>query len=356
MAMLFFRVIAGTAGLAVLGALAVPAAAQSSTLGDPYKRAVPTAPSDYWGYTYNPYAGYSPLHGVAAIIEAQGDFLLKVEEANLRHQDVIRARLETRRVELEHWVWEREFRAGLANRQRDVIIKTEAERARRDPPQTEIHSGKSLNDILKVLKETDAALLVAGSTPITAECLKNINRSPDGYGNVALLKYDKLPWPQLLLRDDFTDLRDKIDKLVAEVKKQMPTIQGYPPGYAEMLTELNRLVRACRARKTAANQRDAANQSHGDESPWSARHYTGAGQFLQQLEEAIKVLEKGEAEFFSKPPRGRTVAELVANMKGEGALFGPADPGRERYYRILHHALADELTRLQNREPATHKP
>ena len=68
------------ASVASLYAFAPPAAAQSRGSGDPYEVVVTTAPSPYWGYTYHPYAT-TPLHGVADIVRAQGDFLIKKEEA-----------------------------------------------------------------------------------------------------------------------------------------------------------------------------------------------------------------------------------------------------------------------------------
>jgi hypothetical protein len=67
------------ASVATLCALASPAGAQSAGYGDPYKIVVAAAPSPYWGYTYSPYAT-TPLHGVADIVRAQGDCLIKKEE------------------------------------------------------------------------------------------------------------------------------------------------------------------------------------------------------------------------------------------------------------------------------------
>lgn len=51
-----------------------PGQAQSLRSGDPYTIVVRAAPSSYWGYTYTPYA--STLHGAAALLDAQGDYLI----------------------------------------------------------------------------------------------------------------------------------------------------------------------------------------------------------------------------------------------------------------------------------------
>src|SRR5262245_42591633 len=67
------------AGLMVLPPL--PARAQSqgqppsqTIVSDPYQTLIPSFPSDYWGFTSDPYGGY--LQGGAAVIRAQGQFLV----------------------------------------------------------------------------------------------------------------------------------------------------------------------------------------------------------------------------------------------------------------------------------------
>lgn len=334
------RMFAAVAASVALCALVSPAGAQYSGYGDPYKVVVVATPSPYWGYTYNPYA--SALHGVAAIIHAKGDFLVKKQEAALRREQVRRAKLVTRRLELEHWEWERDFKVGALNRERERVHRAEVERARTLPPLTEILAAVPHNRILDELRKRPD-LPSDGSTKVEAEWLAHIHVTVDGRGNMGLLKEDRIFWPQLLMRSDFTETREKIDKLLALAKQQAIESQSYARIDPELLRELRQRVDACKKRigKELA--------SGAEDSAWNMRHYIEAKRFLNHVSDAIFVLEKPNAALYLHPLRGGTVAELVAHMKKEGIRFAPATVGCERYYIALHRALADEVTRLQGK-------
>ncbi|HTU22475.1 MAG TPA: hypothetical protein VMG10_30835 [Gemmataceae bacterium] len=325
------------ASVAALCALASQARAQSSNSGDPYRTVVVAAASPYWGYTYNPYASY--LHGVAAVTRANGDYLKKTQQAAMLREKVRRAKLETRRLQLEHWEWERDFRAEARKRERERVHQAEVERARKLPPLTEILSASPHNKILDELRQLPD-LPSDGSVKVESEWLAHIHVSVDGHGNLGLLKDDRIFWPQLLTRSDFAPTCERIEQLFARAKEQAldPRNGRIDPA---LLRELRQSVAEC------TKHFDREWSSDIIDPAWNPRHFTEANRFLKQVRAAIYVLEKPDAATFLNPLRGATVAELVAHMKKEGIRFAAATVGCERYYIALHRALADELTRLK---------
>jgi hypothetical protein len=329
------------ASVTALFGFASPVGAQYSGYGDPYKTVVvAAAPSSYWGYTYNPYAAM--LHGAADLTRANGDYFKKTQEAALLREQVRQVKIQTRRLQLEHWAWERDFRAEVLERERERVYKAEIERARQLPPLTEILAAVPHNRILDELRKRPD-LPNTGSIKVEAEWLAHIHVTVDGRGNMGLLKDDRIFWPQLLMRSDFTQTREKIDKLLALAKQQAIEPQRHARIDPELLRELRQRVAACMKRinnEVASGVEDTA---------WNARHYIESRRFLRHVSDAIFVLEKPNAAMYLNPLRGATVAKLIEHMKKEGIRFAPATVGCERHYIALHRALADELTRLQGK-------
>jgi hypothetical protein len=324
-----------------LSIFASPAVAQSGSYGDPYRAVISAAPSSYWGYTYSPYAT-TPLHGVAAIIHAQGDYLVKRQEAALLREQVRQVKLQTRRLQLEHWEWERNFKVGALNRERKRVREAEVERARNFPPNTEIYAAIPLNNLLDELRK-QPALSPARSSPIEASWLAHIHITVEGRGNMGLLKTDRLFWPQLLTRSDFAPTREKIDQLLASSKEQVLRTSNDGRVDPQGLRELRQHVAECKKRI------DNELASGVEDTAWNLRHYMEASRFLRDVNDAIYVLEKPNAAMYLNPLQGATVAELVAHMKKKGIRFAPALTGDEQHYIALHRALADEVTRLQEK-------
>ena len=137
----------GLAGLGVFLAVGTllslfpEAAAQPAVPGtggnfNPYQAQVAQLPSPYWGYTFNPYAGY--LYGVAAVTEANSRYYINIGQAALIREQVRAVKLDFRKKELEQWAWERDFKAEVFERERERMHTREVERSRRDPPASEI--------------------------------------------------------------------------------------------------------------------------------------------------------------------------------------------------------------------------
>jgi hypothetical protein len=77
----------------------------------------------------------------------------------------------------------------------------------------------------------------------------------------------------------------------------------------------------------------------GDLSP---SQYIEARKYLDQLTQAIRAIDDPKVvNYFNErwSARGRTVAELVGNMRKDGLRFAPATPGEEAHYTTLYQAL-----------------
>lgn len=329
------------ASVSAVCVLAAPAGAQSPSYGDPYSSVIIAAPSPYWGYTYNPYVSNpyaSMLHGAAAVTRANADYFLITQKAAKLREEVRRDKLKTRRLQLEHWAWELEFKAEVHNRERERIYKAELERARTLPPQTEILDAVSLNRIFDELCQRPD-LHRGGSTKVETEWLAHIHVTVDGRGNVGLLKGDRIFWPELLTRSDFVPFRDPINQLLMRAKEQALATQNHARIDPSLLLELRQCLAKCRDHL----DRERKDTGHPDPA-WNQRHFTEASRFLRQVKDTIPVLEKPNAAMYFNSLRGGTVAELVEYMKKEGISFAAATEGCDQYYIALQRVLAQELT------------
>src|SRR5262249_38607561 len=96
------------AGLGVVACLAFFSSGSAQPAAtDPYRITIVTAPSPYWGYTRSPYGSY--LHGVADLTRANAEYLVRTQEAAQEREKTRRMKLETRKAELEHIRWEKNF-------------------------------------------------------------------------------------------------------------------------------------------------------------------------------------------------------------------------------------------------------
>src|SRR5947209_3348074 len=100
-------------GLCCLGGLVSPVRAQrgAAILRNPYQYPVVQVPSPYWGYTYSYHPAYGDyLHGAADVIRSQARFIVAKQEANILREKYFQEKFVTRRKEVEHWLWERDFK------------------------------------------------------------------------------------------------------------------------------------------------------------------------------------------------------------------------------------------------------
>jgi hypothetical protein len=305
--------------------LAGAARAQSPGLEDPYKVYIPPA-GPYWGYWGSP---------VADTIRAQGEFLIDIQRVNLMQQQLKREKLVTRKLELEHWAWERKFIPRAFEEQKELSHDMEIRRLVRDARPAEIYSAAALNTFLKELFQISDQLSKGDSTPVEQEWLAHVHVN-SGLGNSGLLKADKIAWPLLVLgRPDLADDRTEIEHLLADAKTAVVARNETP---AADLIALRRKVDHLEGRLKGEVRQ-------GGYEDWRPGQYVAALRSLNELKDSLALLEQPDAATYLNPLKGRTVFELVSYMKNNGLTFAPATRGDERFYSALYYALRDELKR-----------
>ena len=300
-------------------------ASLSTSWGDPYTSPFTTNPYvPYW----DPYGGY--LTGQANLVSALANSTVTVQRARLVQEEVFRSQLDTRRK-----IWEeaRYERMSLMNSEQVRLsnMQSALERARRDPPLSEIWSGQSLNDLFRHIADQQGKGVRGPTVPLSEDILKHINLTVGpGSGNVGLLRND-LKWPAPLMRPEFDAPRKSLDAQVpaaTKVAKDGRVGQG-------QLSDL---------RDNVQKMHDILRRLVDDMAP---ADYIEAKHYLNTLNESVKALgDPNVANFFNDRwvARGKTVAELVENMtrkEAAGLSFAPAAPGDEWAYRALLYALRD---------------
>jgi len=203
-------------------------------------------------------------------------------------------------------------------------------RARRNPPLTEVLSGAPLNAVLMHLALDQAKGRGGPAVDLDAELLRRINVVPEGTcGSMGVLRDGaaNFSWPLPLEGPRFATPRKDLEHLLLQAVQQA-RIDGrisYPI-YKGM-------------RDAKAQLDEALDRSANDLTP---TQFIQSRRFLNHINEGIKALSNANAgNFFSQKwtARGKTVAELVQNMAKEGLKFAPAGPGDEAAYRALLNAL-----------------
>ncbi len=283
------------------------------------------------GYSIpDPYSGY--LKGSADVIKSQGQSLMTTQSAYLLNENVTSARIDNRRRGFEEWLWERANLPTL-NDQREREQTLQVRRSLNDPPLTEIWSGKSLNDLLTLSQQRRTQGISLVDVTLANDVAKNINVTSSRSGaSLGLLGPDgKLTWPLAL--EEWTGagegrtLRLELEALV----KKAYADAGQERADPGTLKEIDRIT----ARLRAILAKQSSEASFGQ--------YTEGKRFLNQLDDAMKILRQPDARAYLNGQyalTGSTAAEVVAHMSRYGLRFAPATPGQESAYLALHRALA----------------
>jgi len=297
------------------------------------------ATSPYGGYGgyggYNPYGYYDPfrgyLEGGAAVINAQGKFMISTQQAYQAREQVRQAALDTQRKRFDEWLYERE-RTPTLEQERERSRIQEATRSRNDPPITEIWSAKALNDLLRDLQNQQAKGTLANYTgpkiAVDEDDLRRINvTTARSGGNLGLLKNEgRLSWPVALSGPEYKAERERLSSLAQDAIKQVsfntPVDAGTLRQMSRDIDKLNQLL----------------VQNVGDLPP---SQYIEAKRFLANFTDAVKALSAPDASnYLPKRLKGKSVPELVDFMSRSGLLFAPAVAGDESAYLALHRALS----------------
>jgi hypothetical protein len=278
--------------------------------------------------SYDPTSSY--LSASASIINAQGDFMVKQQQALKLYEQVRSDRIENRRQAFAQDLYERD-KTPTAEEARQGSLKQQVLRARNNPPLTEIWSGRALNDLLRDLQRRPAS---TDSTTLQADLLaldtiRHINVTR-GSGNIGLLKNDgQLTWPVGLAASAYQGARERLDALVATAVGQA---QFNHQVDAQTLQELSSATDALRT------------QLRKQARELSASLYIEAKNFVNELEQAHTALrQKDVGHHFcgSYALKARTVPELVKYMTDHGLQFASALPADRASYLALHQALAN---------------
>jgi hypothetical protein len=318
---------AGTATLATNPYGVGPYGAGSATL-DPYSAAASAYAPSSSSYYPDPYGGY--LRGVADVISSTGNYYLTMQNARLMNEQVKRSQLDTRRKILDEARYER-MQQPTAEDLRQQDLEAAYNRARHDPPATEVWSGRSLNDLLRNLVSLQKRGLKGPNVPLDEDTLKHVNlKVAGGTGNVGLLKGDgSLDWPASLQDARFAEDRKRFaDQLANAVEQVKLGNRVEPARLKDMRAELDRLS-------------DTLDKSVTELSPTK---YIEGMRYLNQLGDALRALDDRKvSDLVSSAWVGKVknVAELVKYLGDSGLEFAPAvGSGDEAAYRALHGAMA----------------
>jgi hypothetical protein len=314
-----------TVGGAGLGAF--PTTASLST--NPYgMNSMTTAGSggSYSGSSYgqeDPTAGF--LRGTSDVLREQGNYLKNVQQARLLQTSADESRLDYRRRLIEEARYER-MSQPTAEEVRQEQSASELDRARHEPPISDIISARSLNDLLHHLSN-DPTRPMGGLVAVDDDVLKHINVTgvnPSGAGVGLLKDGGNLQWPLSLTTAEFKGPHELLSKTLKNVAQNLKSGESVGIGglndLKTDLAQLNMLV---------------------SKSELSATDYIEARSYLDQVGSAIRALgDKDVASYINHKFKAKNVAELVDDMRTGGLDFAPAAPGDEGSYRALQQALA----------------
>jgi len=281
----------------------------------------------------NPYRGF--LSGSADVTTADAHWNLTIQQARLLREQSRQAAIETRRKLAEEEQYERSLRPNPEKeRQRDMAQALD--RARKNPPLTEIYSASALNDLYRYFAGEQSKGKAGPTVRVDPDVLKRVNLAPtDTRANPGVLKDDgKLLWPGSLQSPDFADSRKQLERLMADAAQQAKFNNQVQPGTIRDL------------RSNLQHLRDQLSDRVGDMSPSDS---INAQRYLNQVENGIKALEDPKlGNYFNKNwvSDVRGVSELVDLMRKRGLQFAPAVNGDEDAYLALYNALVEYDTRL----------
>jgi hypothetical protein len=294
--------------------------------GDAYSNSMYSNP--YYPYS-DPIGSY--LQGAASVVNAQGQFMVKNQQALLMREQVLQDRVRTQRAIFDEYLYERERRPTPED-ELDRYRKERHRHSLNNADVTEIWSGKALNDLLANLRKNPPRGDVSSlrTFDLDPDTVKQINVKPSGgTGNIGLLKNGgQLSWPSALNNDEFKDQRDKIDTLVGDAVKQARFNNKVESSQLQDLQkEVDRMQRQLRK-----NNDLGINQ------------YIESKTFLSNLSDAITALgQRNVGDYFGTGKyvlSGKSATDVVKYMLDNGLSFAPAVPGSEASYVALYNALA----------------
>lgn len=259
-----------------------------------------------------PGIGYGfALEGMASLQRAQGEYWKDITQAQKQREEFLQKNLETarKRVEFEKWY---ESQLDNAIKQRDRERTTDLDWARRDPPRTEIWSGRTLNVLLRSILGAPAPTR-GPFISLDPEVLRGLNLT-DGStrGNLALAKDEgRIAWPEALDDPYFDGPRDRFSKNFATAMRSAN--EGEMPERT--------VLRELRDDLTTLDNR--LNDKASDLSPSA---FIEGRRLITRLRDNVRGLSDSRLVRSNTNWRSsiRTVADLVNHSMKNGLQFGPA--------------------------------
>jgi hypothetical protein len=275
------------------------------------------------------------------VIRSEGDYLVKFQEAKILREQVRAARLENRKKEWEQWAWEQDFleKSKWAARERDEK-ETRRQALERSP--TKIISGWALNELREVLEKDPSKWSSLRSKSLPGGIMDNINMTTVGIGrvNTGLFKQRELPWPLLILEENFSQRRLSADQKFIALKDEAlnkgtispKTVKDLEGDLDWLEEECNKLVQGPDAIKVGCDDSIHARRALKD---------------LKRAVGAIKSDPSGKSiTGILKPVQATSVGDLISEMHNLGLIFAPALQGNEQSYYALHNKLAEAVREL----------
>ncbi|MFL5340587.1 MAG: hypothetical protein ACJ8F7_10595, partial [Gemmataceae bacterium] len=202
-------------------------------------------------------------------------------------------------------------------------------RIRDNPADSEILSGRALNDVLADIRKLTGGAPAEAGPALPADTVRHLNVAR-GSANVAVLKNDgQLSWPAALSGPEFQAQRDRISKLARSATEQARSEGRVDAGVAAQLSD-----------EASSLQGQLGRLARN----FSFDEYQEAKAFVRNLSDAAAALSQPNAGalFAAKTElRAATVPELVKQMTAMNLQFGPAASGDEAAYRTAFKDLAD---------------
>jgi hypothetical protein len=268
------------------------------------------------------------LSGASDVISSQGQFMVSQQQAYLMKEQVMQARIDTRRKRFDENLYEREVGPTEEDERERARIES-LRRSRNDPPVTEIWSGKALNDLLLAIQQQRAQSLKNPDVPLEEGILKHINVTSGADGNASLgvmRNEGQLQWPLTLRSSAYAATTKRIGDLAAQAYKQA----AYGSVPADTIQSMSDAIDTLESQL----KRHVAEVAPGD--------YMQAKRYLRDLEGATRVLsDPNVSKVVTRKlgSQGSTVNGLVTQMSREGLKFAAATRGDEAAYVAVHSAM-----------------
>jgi hypothetical protein len=268
--------------------------------------------------------------GAAVLITGESRWLIASGEARYLGELWRLEQIENRRRQVDLDLYLRANTLSLEEERR-FDLRQVVLRARNDPPQCEVLSGQALNALLGDLTrpEMQEGGRAGPAAELSQELVRHLNfaRGPAGGAPGMLKGTGRLVWPVGLCGDEQRPERELLDSLVSRVASP-----GMVGGVDEaLLTRMRRALDTMSRRLTGEMRQLPTNQ------------YIEARRYLAQLRDSLRTLSRPDAADclrVGQEFQGRDAIDLVRFMTARGLRFGPAGPGDEPAYRVVHQALA----------------